>query len=296
MRFHGSLCFTLMSAVILLSSVHATAAETSLRVMTFNLRYATAPDGENGWEHRKDLLLSTIRKFDPDLLGTQEALAVQTDFLSKQLEGYTLEGVGRDDGILRGEFSALLFKKSRFELADSGTFWLSETPEVPGSKSWDSSLPRIATWAKLKDRNVRGREICFLNTHWDHRGNQARLESARLIHMWLAEHARKDPVIVTGDFNVNESHAAFRRLVSETADGPRLLDVYREVHLQPDENEATFHGFSGERGRKRIDFILASPDLKAVKATIDTTHEGNRYPSDHFPVTAVLGLVTDDSK
>jgi len=109
--------------------------QSTLRVMTFNIRYATAPDGDNSWGNRKDLLLDVIRKFDPDLLGTQEVLASQADFLSRELEGYTLVGVGRDDGQRKGEFSSLLCKAARFEPRDSGTFWLSESPEVAGSKS-----------------------------------------------------------------------------------------------------------------------------------------------------------------
>jgi len=260
-----------------------------LRVMTFNLRYATANDGEDAWPKRHDLLLRTIQAFDPDLLGTQEALEVQVAYLSEHLSGYQAVGVGRDDGKRKGEFSAVLFKTARFELLDSGTFWLSETPDMPGSKSWDSSLPRIASWVKLSERNGGG-TFLYLNTHWDHRGNQARVESAKLIRRWLQEHAKGVAAIVTGDFNVNDDHAGYRTLVDQTGEGPRLVDVFRAVHPQAGAEEATFHGFSGKAEGRRIDYILATPEFTPREAAIDRTSRDGRYPSDHFPVTAVLRL------
>ncbi len=258
-----------------------------LRVMTFNLRYATAADGENAWERRKDLLADTIRAFKPDLLGTQEALAVQIDFLTQQFPEYVVVGVGRDDGARRGEFSAALARREIFEVLDSGTFWLSETPDKPGSKSWDSSLPRIATWAHLRQRGGAAGEFCFLNTHWDHRGNRARVESARLIRRWLASHA-PEHAIVTGDFNADENHPAYRALIAETPEKPRLIDAYREVHPQAQGDEVTFHNFLGVRRGRRIDFVLHTSDMKAVEADIDRTKRDGHYPSDHYPVTAVL--------
>jgi endonuclease/exonuclease/phosphatase family metal-dependent hydrolase len=172
--------FVVAVALASLANESALAGDATLRVMTFNIRYASAPDGDNSWDKRKSLLLDVIRKFNPDLLGTQEVLASQADFLSRELEGYALVGVGRDDGQRKGEFSSLLYKTARFEARDSGTFWLSESPEVAGSKSWDSSLPRITTWARLRDKDTRG-ELLFLNTHWDHRGKQARIEAGRII-------------------------------------------------------------------------------------------------------------------
>lgn len=266
----------------------ARADESPLRVMTFNLRYATAADGANAWEKRKDILLETIRQFGPDLLGTQEMLAVQGDYLTENLKGYKLVGVGRDDGQRAGEFSAILFKTERFELLDSGTFWLSETPDKVGSKSWDSSLPRIATWVRLRDRLQNGRELCYLNTHWDHRGNQARVESGKIIRNWLAQHAAQLPAIVTGDLNVTDDHPGYAALVTADGPPPLLHDVFRQVHSTPGPEEATFHNFGGNRKGRRIDFILATPELVGIEAAIDHTNREGRYPSDHYPVIAVL--------
>jgi endonuclease/exonuclease/phosphatase family metal-dependent hydrolase len=286
-RFFDVACAAIVLAAALGAGA-ALGADSVLRVMTFNIRYGTADDGDNAWNKRKELLLATIRNFDPDLLGTQEVLAMQADFLAEHLKGYTLVGVGRDDGRRRGEFSAVLYKTARFEPLDSGTFWLSETPETPGSKSWDSSLPRIATWVKLRDRQAGNREICFLNTHWDHRGDVARAESGKLIRRWLAEHARGIGIIVTGDFNVSDSHAGFRALASSEGDGPHLVDVFRQVHAEAGPEESTFHGFSGRRRGRRIDHILVTGDFTATAAAIDHTSQDGRYPSDHYPVTAVI--------
>ena len=184
----------------------------------------------------------------------------------------------------------MLFQDVSIRAVDSGTFWLSETPERPGSKSWDSSLPRIATWVRLRDRATGDREICFLNTHWDHRGNQARVEIGKLIRGWLAEHAAGMPTIVTGDLNVtDETMPATARWSAEEPDDLRLRRrLSRTFTPKPQPDEATFHDFTGKRDGRRIDFIFASPEFTASEATIDTANHDGRYPSDHFPVTAVL--------
>lgn len=264
------------------------AAGEPVRVMTFNIRYGTANDGANHWKNRHELVLDTIRAFKPDLLGTQEVLSFQADYLGEHLPGHAMVGVGRDDGKRKGEFSALFYDKERFSLVDSGTFWLSETPNQAGSKSWDAALPRVATWAKLKDKRAAGREVVFINTHWDHIGDRARAESGKIIHTWMGEKAANLPTIVTGDFNVNEKHPGLAALMSSPSDSLKLADVYRQLHPEPAADEATFNGFRGRTQGRRIDFILASPQFKPLEAAIDRTIKDGRYPSDHFPVTAVL--------
>jgi endonuclease/exonuclease/phosphatase family metal-dependent hydrolase len=260
-----------------------------LRVMSFNIRYGTAADGENSWTKRRDFMIEVIRKFDPDLLGTQEVLAHQADFLTEQLSGYTLIGVGREDGKRKGEFSSVMFKTDRFEPVESGTFWLSEKPDEVGSKSWDSSLPRIVTWVKLRDKSAGGRELLWLNTHWDHRGNKARIESGKIMRKWIDEHAGDLPVVVTGDLNVNEDHEGLMTLLDHEAKPP-LLDTYRAVRSQRRKDEATAHAFTGNKNGRRIDFILCSQELAPTAAEIVRTNREGKYPSDHFPVTAELTL------
>ena len=267
-----------------------------LRVMSFNVRYGNADDGENDWQHRRALFMRTIDAFDPDLLGTQELLAFQADELHDHLKGYGFAGVGRDDGKRRGEFSGLFFRADRFELIGSGNFWLSEHPDQPGSVSWDSALTRIASWVKLRDkRDRRGRDpkraILWLNTHWDHRGDVARLESAKLIRQQLLRLRDKPEmtVIVTGDLNCNEDSPPYPILLGREDTQLKLIDSYRQVHPERSREEASFHAFTGKTVGSRIDFILHSDELTAAAASIDRNHDDNgRSPSDHYPVTAVL--------
>lgn len=275
---------TLLLAVSGLAETPATQPADGLTVMSFNLRYSTANDGENHWDKRRKLLLKVIQSHKPDLLGTQECLAEQLDFLTAEMPDYQAVGVGRDDGKRGGEFSAILFRRDRFELLDSGTFWLSETPEVVGSKGWDAAICRVATWAKLRDRNSR-RELLFLNTHFDHRGEQARTESAKLIAGWLRTRAAELPVVIAGDFNATDSSEAYRALVRPQPGG--LIDAYRALHPRQ-ADEATFHGFEGKTEGERIDWILCSAEFVPNAASIDRTHEAGRYPSDHFPMMARL--------
>lgn len=262
-----------------------------LRVMSFNIRYGTAKDGENHWDRRKLFLLDAIRQFDPDLLGTQETLDFQRDFLAQQLSGYGVVGVGRDDGKQAGEMMAIYFRKARFELLEEGHFWLSETPEKIGSKSWDSSLPRMVTWVRLRDRlRPEASPVSFLNTHFDHRGDKARLESARLIRRRLESDAQSPAVILTGDFNTDEASEPYNALFRPVDDRPSpLRDTLREVRPQKGDREGTFSNFrASETQGPRIDWIGVSSAWKVVEAGIDRTERDGRTPSDHFPVTAIL--------
>jgi endonuclease/exonuclease/phosphatase family metal-dependent hydrolase len=269
--------------------------------MSFNIRYGTAPDGDNAWEKRRALLIETITTFDPDLLGTQECLATQADELRAALPGHGFVGAGRDDGALAGEMCAIYYRASRFERLDEGHFWLSEAPEVPGSRSWDSALPRIASWVKLRCRADTTRMFVFFNTHFDHVGSVARRESARLLRARIAAIAAAAPVIVTGDFNAPadpDIDGPYRELVRPRGDAGRLVvedegcsrglfDVYRALH-NPSPDEGTYHGFAGDIAGSRIDWVLVSLDLVPVKAAIVREHLDGRYPSDHFPVTALV--------
>jgi endonuclease/exonuclease/phosphatase family metal-dependent hydrolase len=262
-----------------------------VRVMSYNIRYGTAQDGENHWDKRKEFLVETIHSFDPDLLGTQETLGFQRDFLAGKLAGYEVLGVGRDDGGATGEMTALYFKRERFEKLDGGHFWLSETPDKPGSKSWDTALTRMATWVKLRDRRQpKAKPIVFFNTHFDHRGQQARLESARLLRRRVNELAGQCRVIVTGDFNAGEDSPPYHALFgAEGNHASPLRDAYRLLHPARAVDEGTFSNFkAGAVNGPRIDWIGLSAEWQALEATIDRTERGGRTPSDHFAVTAIL--------
>jgi endonuclease/exonuclease/phosphatase family metal-dependent hydrolase len=270
------------------TTTSGTTARSTTRVMTFNIRLDVASDGGDRWDQRKDFLIETIRKADPDLLGTQEVVAHQGDYLDEQLKDYSSIGTGRDDGKRKGEASTIFFRASRYELLDSGQSWLSETPDVVGSVGWDAALPRIVTWAVLRDRND-GKSLLFANTHFDHRGEKARLESAKLLRALLGKIAAAHPdtaglIILSGDFNCTESSPGYAALTSIAAAGLEFTDVFRAVHPTPAADEATFHGFKGKREGQRIDWVLVSPLWKSEQATIDHAERDGRFPSDHFPV------------
>jgi len=287
----GAALFALASSVAGAGSTGAAPSRSGdLRVMTFNIRCGSANDGKNSWTHRKELAAKTIRDFHPDLLGMQEVLKFQADFLRAQLPEYDFHGVGRTDGREGGEYSPVMWRKSRFERVDGGHFWLSETPDVPGSKSWDSSLPRMVSWVLLRDHQAGDRELVYANTHWDHRGPKARLESARLIRQRAAEAPPDVPIILTGDFNTTEDRAPYALLVrgKGATDNVQFLDVYRVVHPQVDPEEATFNRWHPVTQGKRIDWILCTPPLQPVWAKINRVREGDLFPSDHYPVEAVL--------
>ena len=279
------------AAMLLAAATVAAADPQPVRVMSFNVRYGTARDGDNHWDKRKDFLAETVRAFDPDLLGTQETLAFQRDFLAKTLSGYAAFGAGRDDGQDAGEMAALFYRTARFEKVAGGHFWLSPTPAVPGSKGWDAALPRIATWVKLKDRTAPNNQpVLFLNTHFDHKGTQARHESAKLIRAKLAELGAGCRLIVTGDFNAGEGSEPYKSLFGPDGNRPTpVMDTFRVAHPARGQDEGTFNGFDPKAtGGSRIDWIAASRDWEVRAAGIVRTVKAGHTPSDHFPVTAVL--------
>ncbi|WP_406698060.1 endonuclease/exonuclease/phosphatase family protein [Singulisphaera sp. Ch08] len=262
----------------------------SVRVMSYNIRYATASDGKNVWDNRKDFLAETIKEFNPDLLGTQETLARQRDDLTARLDGYEVLAAGRDDGREKGEMMALFYRKDRFEKLAGGHFWLSETPDVVGSKGWDTSLPRMATWVKLRDKtNPAASPIAFFNTHFDHRGPKARLESARLLRKKIGELGEGCRVVVTGDFNSGEGSGPYKALFEAAEPARTVLDTFRVIHPTKAENEGTITGFrAGATSGPRIDWIGSSTDWEVKEAAIVHAARDGSTPSDHHAVTAVL--------
>ncbi|HSV15234.1 MAG TPA: endonuclease/exonuclease/phosphatase family protein [Tepidisphaeraceae bacterium] len=260
-----------------------------LRVMSYNIRNTQAPDGPNHWVHRRDVWKASVRAFSPDLLGLQEVWVDQHDELREDLGDYGFAGVARDDGKRSGEWAMILYRLERFELLDVGNFWLSETPAVAGSKSWDSKHVRICSWVRVRDR-LNGATLLHANTHLDDMGTRARAEGAKLIRRVLPELAGGGVVVLTGDFNSTEVDEPYAALLSrDTSSDLQLSDSYRLVHPQASANESTFHSFSDRTEGRRIDWILHSPHLAPVAATIDRYRAADgRYPSDHYAVTATF--------
>lgn len=261
-----------------------------LSVMSFNIRYGTANDGEDRWALRRTFLFDVVREANADLIGLQEALDGQLQELLEALPQYGAVGVGRDDGRTRGEYAAILYRRDRFRVSDAGTFWFSDTPEVVASRSWGNTITRICTWARLIDRD--GRAFWHFNVHLDHQSQPSRERSAALLADRIrARRVPAEPAIATGDFNAGETNPAVTTLTAPRDGGPPLLvDAFRVRH--PDERTAgTFTAFKfGETGGDKIDYVLVPPGTEVLDAAIVRTSRANRYPSDHFPVTARIVL------
>ena len=260
-----------------------------LHVMSFNIRYGTAKDGDNHWSLRREQLFDLLRERDADLVGLQEALAFQIDEIEAAVPGYAAIGVGRDDAARAGEFSAILYRKSRFRVADAGTFWFSDTPEVPASKSWGNNITRICTWARFVDRS--GRAFYHFNLHLDHESQPSRERSVALLRQRIDARAfPADPVVVTGDFNAGERNPALAALVAKGDTAPPFVDTYRVLH--PAETVVgTFTGFKiGNTAGEKIDYVLVQPGAEVMSAEIIRASRNDRYPSDHFPVAATVVL------
>ena len=251
-----------------------------INVMSFNIRYNNTNDGVNAWPNRKDNVKALVKFHDADILCVQEALALQVDQLSENTN-YERVGVGRNDGKLGGEFTAIYFDKDRFKKKDGGTFWLSETPDVP-SKGWDAAIIRICTWVKLHDKWNKKDFIVF-NTHYDHVGVQARIEAAKLIKKKIMEIAPTLPVILTGDLNVTPETEAIATLKT-------FLTDTKEASIEPAYGpEGTFNGFKFNANlQDRIDYIFINKGFKVQKYASLTDSKDQKYPSDHLPIMARL--------
>lgn len=257
-----------------------------LRVMSFNIRYGTANDGPQHWEHRKALVIDRIHAFQPEVVGLQECRDdAQAEYVKNALPEFQFVGVPRGgEGDTALEMSPVLYRRSSFEAVAQGHFWLSETPTIPGSKSWGSVFARLATWVRLKHRLSKA-EMFFLNTHFDYGPEVAREQSAHLLRNWMDTATGHRPVIITGDFNATKTSPSYQ-VLTHLGD---LVDVHRAIHPQPESDE-TFHGFGNPAERVAIDWILASRHFTPVEAAIDRSMDGAIYPSDHYPLTTVLEL------
>ncbi|WP_341209703.1 endonuclease/exonuclease/phosphatase family protein [uncultured Sphingomonas sp.] len=259
------------------------AAAQDVRVMTFNVRFACDCDGPNVWPARRALFMQTVREANPDVIGTQELLKTQGDDIVRALPRYRWFGRDRDGGH-KGEHMGVFYRTDRLTLIRSGDFWLSETPETPGRMSWGANLPRMVTWGVFETIGKTKRRFLLADTHFAHRGaedEEARNRSAALIAARLPAIAQGLPIVLTGDLNTTPDSAAVVRLTAFLTDASRLART-------ADAPTGTFHDFTGtpEPG-KWIDYILVK-GFRVKTARVLTTHDGARYPSDHFPIVADL--------
>ena len=266
--------------------------------MSFNIRYGTADDGENRWENRREMVFDVLRDYRPDVVGLQEALRFQIDQIRKALPEYGEVGVGRDDGKTKGEYSCILYNLARFRVADSATFWFSETPQVPGSIHWGNVCTRICTWARLVEKKS-GRALLVYNVHLDHRSQPSREKSVELLAERIQHRKHPEPFVLTGDFNAGENNPAITYLKGKTLLGTTaqcktanpipVVDTFRVLHPHA-VDVGTFNEFKGTRSGEKIDFVFAPPAAQVLEAEIIHTQRKGRYPSDHFPITTWLCL------
>ena len=263
----------------------------SFRIMTFNIRYNNPADGENAWSHRKGLVKSVIQFHQANIFGVQEALKEQMSDLENSLPEFSWFGVGRDDGKEAGEYSAIFYKKDRFDLLEHDTFWLSETPDILGSMGWDAACVRIVTWGHFKD-NISGKDFFHFNTHFDHRGEATRENSCELVVKKIKEIADETPAILTGDFNFPPSSPLYSILVknrSAETDRVYLADAQSISAQPPHGPDCSFFGFQGMgRPGNKIDYIFVSKGVTVLQHGVLSDHWNGKYPSDHLPVLATI--------
>lgn len=279
--------FLFLQLLFLSSFTFAQKAKT-MNVMSFNIRYDNPEDGKQNWHHRKENVVRMIHFYDLDIIGMQEVLVNQQNYLKESLSEYKSVGIGREDGKEKGEFASIFYKKDRFKVLKSGTFWLSETPDKI-SKGWDADLERIATWAVFRDKGTR-EEFIFMNTHFDHIGNIARVESAKLLKEKAIALAKNLPLVLTGDFNLVPESEGIRTLIKP--DGKNTLinaSSAAKVTYGPDWTTCGFDNRPFEE-RKVIDYIFLKGISKVTKYAVLAEILEDVFLSDHCPVFAQIEL------
>lgn len=239
-------------------------------MMTFNIRNGLADDGPNSWPHRRPLTASVIRETSPDVIGLQEVFDFQLSYLLSELPEYQHYSVGRDDGREAGEHCSILWRRDKLVRVKAGTFWLSDTPDEPGSMTWGNRITRICSWVQFAEG------FTLYNTHWDHESVPARTNSGTLFLDVLPS----SPWILVGDFNAEPSWPEMQDLVS-----------WSNAQFVTAENSVgTFHSFTGGTEGDKIDHIFTSPGLVCRDLVVDTFSDGGIFPSDHYPVSCTVTL------
>ncbi|WP_308601030.1 endonuclease/exonuclease/phosphatase family protein [uncultured Dysgonomonas sp.] len=279
--------FYFLAVIVLLTSCNSKPVD--LNVISFNIRYDNPDDSLNNWQYRKDVAAKTIKNQKADIVGTQEVLVNQLNDLKSRLPEYNAIGVGREDGIEKGEYSAILYKKDRFKEIKSGYFWLSETPEVAGSKGWDGACERIATWAILEDISSK-KQLFFINTHLDHVGKIARQEGVTLLLSRANALANGLPIIMTGDFNATPESDVIKHVTD--VNSPEHLIHSKDIAVEKSGTDWTFHGFGKVPMERRefIDYVFVSKGIKVAKHSVLPEKLDDTFISDHSVVVAQIEI------
>jgi endonuclease/exonuclease/phosphatase family metal-dependent hydrolase len=277
--------------------VPAPGAGLGLNVMSFNIRRGTRRDGRTSWVHRRRLVHEILQGYRPDVLGLQEALDFQMAEVRAMLPGYKSIGIGNLGGS-RGLHNAVFYDSERFSLSEEGTFWLSGTPDLPGSRGWGNIIPRICTWVRLIEKTSQ-QAFYFYNTHLDHLSLRSRKKSVLLLTQRISMRSLPDPIVLTGDFNAGEMSMPIQYLkgnkplrinlsVKKTNPVP-LMDTFRQRHPKI-RNAGTYHGYNRYFIRLKLDYIFVPASARVIDAEIISRRWENCYPSDHFPLLARVDL------
>ena len=275
--------------LVLITGCNKNSDEAILKVLTFNIRYDNPADSFNAWSYRASFVCRFLNNEKPDLLGMQEVLASQYNYLDSVMTDYSSVGVGRSDGAKAGEMNPVFFRKDRFELIRTKTFWLSETPDTAGTKAWGANLPRIVTWVELSEKNTH-QHFYFFNTHFAHDSDSARIMSAGLLLNEVDSIAAGFPFIITGDFNMIHSSKEYEILTGPYESVPLLIDSYAVTEKRPQGPAYTFNGFSESTSSGRIDYIFVRNGLKVLEHRTYIKKEHGIYISDHWPVMATVSI------
>jgi len=256
--------------------------------MSFNMRFDNPADGQNSWPYRKDVSAQIIKEHDIDIIGTQEALINQIHDFEISLPEYNHVGVGRDDGLEAGEHCVIFYKKNRFKEIESGNFWLSENPEIPGKKGWDAGYNRVTTWIILEDI-ASGKKLFFVNTHLDNVGPIARNEGAKLLLERIAMLHKGLPVILTGDFNSPPTSDVIRYITDPTSPFPLIHT--KDIAPETSGTTWTYHGYGiPEHERPFIDYIFVSQPMNVLSHHVLPKKIGDQYISDHAVVISQIEI------
>ncbi len=269
------------SALLLLSC--KTEESNDIDVMTFNIRFDNPRDSINAWPNRAGMVAGFINGQLPDLLGMQEVLWHQYEFLDSALSGYGSVATGRDDGLRKGEASPVFYRQGRFDAIDEGTFWLSSTPDIPGSIGWGAALTRITTWVRLFDKRAKD-TLLYFNTHFDHISDSARVMSAGVLLAKVRELSGDNNFVITGDFNALPESLT----ISKMTEGSLAVDSYSISETAPAGESYTFNGWKDVQGKGRIDYIFVHSGMKVEKQMTHKIIENGIFISDHWPVTATV--------
>ncbi len=260
-----------------------------IKVITFNIRFDNPNDAPNDWPSRIPVVEKYLKTELPDIMGVQEALYHQNEDILKMIPGYAYVGTGRDDGAKGGEFSTLFFNTSSFKLLEQGQFWLSETPDAPGSIGWEAILPRVVAWAKLKHL-ASGIELYAFNTHYCHISDLARRRSMEFMSAKINEIAGDYPIIVTGDFNITKGPGLYEEMIVHLKSNNGLQNAELLSEGAVSGSLSTFNAFRDDTEPRIIDYIFVTDRFTAESYSVDIVKQGNIFISDHWPVKAIFTI------